>query len=116
MWTIYYNGDCSKSRAAREFLISNGIEFTTVNYLEGMLTADDIQALYTLIGGDLDAMVRMGEDEFKVIEGSWHSLSAPEKFIFIAENPRVLQRPIVSNGKKAVIARPTADLIAALID
>lgn len=115
MWTIYHNNRCSKSRAALTFLEENNINFTPVYYLEVGLDSATILALHKQVGGDFDQLIRKKEAEFKVIADKWATFSLEEKVAYIVQYPKILERPIVSNGKKAVVARPTIEPIKTLL-
>lgn len=106
MWKIIYNGNCSKSRAAKAYLDEKGIEYEIVNYLDEPLTAEIIQEILTKVGVGIDGVIRTGEEVFKAISGEWFTWSDAEKINFVVKNPIILQRPIVIRGEKGVIARP----------
>ena len=40
MWKLIYNGECSKARAAKDYLDEKGIEYTLFNYLEEPMTPE----------------------------------------------------------------------------
>ncbi len=115
MWTIWYNGDCSKSRAAKTFLDERNIEYRTINYLETPLTSEMIKDLLAKIGVGIDGIIRAGEAEFKAISGEWFTWSDDKKIEFVIQNPIILQRPLVVHGDKGVIARPGAEEIERIL-
>ena len=57
------------------------------------------------------------EDLIRKIEAIWKEqykgkdLSIDELVTVLNENPKLIERPIISNGKSAVIARPLEKLI-----
>jgi len=80
-----------------------------VNYLEHPLSADELKKI--LRSGELKPqdVVRTREDKYKkLIEGK--NLSDDELIRIMAENPEIIQRPLVVRGKKAVLARPVERL------
>ena len=106
MWQIYYNGDCSKSRAAKAYLDEKNISYDVINYLEVPLTHEMIKQLLGQLGFGIDGVVRTKEDAFKAIALEWFTWSEDEKIAFVIKNPLVLERPIVVYEDYAVIARP----------
>ncbi len=106
MWQIYYNGDCSKARAAKAYLDEKKIAYEVINYLEVPLTHELIKKLLGQLGFGIDGVVRSKEEAFKSISQEWFTWSDEEKIAFVIANPIVLERPIVVYDDYAVIARP----------
>lgn len=105
MITIYHNPRCSKSRECNLFLETNGKEMQVINYIKTPFTFDTLKNVINLLKISPIELVRKNEqiwkDSFKGKE-----LSDDETITAMVENPKLIQRPIVVNGNKAVIARP----------
>lgn len=112
-WIVYHNEDCSKSRLALEFLKENEIGFTVRNYILEPLSKIEILELQRLLGIPIIGLVRTGETVFEEKYAD-KNLSDSEIVDLLALHPHLLQRPIVSNGTQAVIARP-AEKIQSLL-
>jgi len=109
MITIYHNPRCAKSRAGLKYLVDNNIKHQIIQYLKEDLSADDIKILAQKTGLQSKELVRTQEDYFKKkLKGK--EFSDEEWFKIIAENPKLLQRPIVVNGNKAVLAQPPENI------
>ncbi|UNM97445.1 arsenate reductase [Ignatzschineria rhizosphaerae] len=106
MWQIYYNGNCSKARAAKAYLDEKQIAYDIINYLEAPLTPEMIKTLLGKLGIGIDGLVRVKEEAFKAIALEWFTWSDDEKIAFVIENPIVIERPVVVYDDHAVIARP----------
>lgn len=106
MWKLIYNGECSKAKAAKDYLDEKGIEYTLFNYLEEPMTPEMLKEILMQLGLGIDGVIRMKEDAFKGISLQWFTLSDAEKIQFVVENPIVIERPIVIYDDCAVIARP----------
>jgi len=105
MIKILHNPRCSKSRAGLNYLIENNIDFEIIEYLKLNFTANDIKELSEKTGLTPIELVRTQEEYFKTdLKGK--KFSDIEWFEIIAENPKLLQRPIIINGNKAVWAQP----------
>lgn len=104
--TILHNPRCSKSREALALLQARGIEPEVVEYLATPLTLAELQALQVKLGGPVRAMVREGEDDYRELGLADASLSDEQLLSAVAERPKLLQRPIVVSGERALIARP----------
>jgi len=105
MIKIYHNARCSKSRCGVEILEKSGKDFEVVKYLEDVPTAEGLKDIIKLLGIKPIELVRKGEsiwkDSFKNKD-----LSDAEIITAMFENPKLIERPIVINGNKAVIGRP----------
>jgi len=112
--TIYHNPRCSKSRETLALLEQNSIEPEIVEYLKTPLNAEQISTLVNLL--ELDSardMMRTKEDLYKTLE--LKSQTNEEALIIaMAENPKLIERPIVINGNKAAIGRPPENVLSVL--
>ena len=113
-YTIYHNPRCSKSRNTLALLEQNGIEPTVVLYLETPPDQAQIQALLAKLGLSAAELVRRGEDAYKSCGLSKES-SEKELIAAMAEHPKLIERPIVVRGKRAVLGRPPENVLG-LID
>lgn len=112
---IYHNPRCSKSRAALSLLQEKGIEFKEVHYLEGSLSTCEVEGLAKLLGmGPLEFM-RTKEKVFQELGLSKDDIREDsEWFQIMADNPILIERPIVLKGEKARIGRPTEQILEVL--
>jgi len=102
---IYHNPKCAKSRAGLNYLTDKGISFITVNYLKEPLTAKEIKVLVQKTGLPVIDLIRKQEEYYKQhLKGK--TLTDDEWCNVLAENPNLLQRPIVAMNQKAVLAQP----------
>jgi arsenate reductase len=111
MFTIYHNPRCSKSRQTLDLLTSHGQEPEIVLYLE---TPPDAQTLKTLLGKlKLSAreLMRKGEDAYKDNNLSDTSLSEDALIAAMCQFPKLIERPIVTKGNKAVLGRPPENVL-----
>ena len=106
---IYYNSRCSKCRIAKIFLEDNNIKFEVIGYLEIGITKEDIRNI--LRNGKLNVLdiVRKNEEEYKLYIRD-KNLSEEEIINLICKYPRLLQRPIIFDNQKAIVARDEESL------
>lgn len=105
MLTIYHNPRCSKSRESVQFLEENNIDFQVVKYLNEPLSESELKEIIGKLGIKPIELVRTKEEIWKNNYKD-KSLTDDEIIKAMHENPRLIERPIVVNGDKAVIARP----------
>ena len=107
---IYHNPRCRKSREALAYLEQKGQSPSVRLYLENPLTFDELKTLIQKLNIKPLALIRKNEadykDNFKGIE-----LSDTKWIEAMVKYPKLIERPIVVYGAKAVVARP-----ASLID
>ncbi|GAA4935184.1 arsenate reductase (glutaredoxin) [Algibacter agarivorans] len=105
MIKIYHNNRCSKSRCGLEILEKSGKEFEVVKYLDNILSAKELKDIIKLLGIKPIQLVRKNEaiwkDNYKNKD-----LSDADIIKAMVENPKLIERPIIINGNKAVIGRP----------
>ncbi|WP_434709826.1 arsenate reductase (glutaredoxin) [Pseudomonas sp. R1-1] len=112
--TLYHNPRCSKSRGALELLEARGLTPTVVRYLETPLDAKQIKALLGKLGISARQLLRSGEDEYKMLQLADESLSEAQLIDAIAAHPKLMERPILEVGDKAVIGRPPENILELL--
>lgn len=109
-YTIYHNPRCSKSRNTLALLQENGIEPRVVLYLETPPDSAQIATLLTKLGMSAAELVRRGEDAYKSCGLSKES-SGEELLAAMAAHPKLIERPIVVKGKRAVLGRPPENVL-----
>jgi len=106
--TIWHNPRCSKSREA--IAISEEVKSDTevVKYLEERPTAQEIKHVLQLLGfSSAREWMRTKEDIYK--ELNLKDESDEEKLIeAMVEHPKLIERPVLIKGDKAIIGRPTS--------
>ena len=103
--TIYHNPRCSKSRQALAILTDGGANPEVVEYLNSPLDGASLVALRDKLGLETRAMMRTGEAIYKELNLKQETDDA--KLVqAMAENPILMERPVVVSGSKALIARP----------
>lgn len=108
---IYHNPRCSKSRQTLELLQSRGVEPEVVLYLENSPSFDDIARIIKMLAVQPRDVMRKKETEYSEQNLGNESLSDKELIEAIVKTPKLLERPIVINGNKAVIGRPPENVL-----
>ncbi|WP_047288478.1 MULTISPECIES: arsenate reductase (glutaredoxin) [Pseudomonas] len=112
--TLYHNPRCSKSRGALELLEQRGLAPTVVRYLETPLDAAQLRSLLAKLGLSARQLLRTGEDEYKTLNLADPSLSEEQLIAAIAQHPKLMERPILQAGEKAIIGRPPENVLEIL--
>ncbi|MEL0301213.1 MAG: arsenate reductase (glutaredoxin) [Flavobacteriaceae bacterium] len=107
---IYHNPRCRKSREALQYLEETKQSFDIINYIDKRLSKAEIEQLLKELGYQPEELIRKNEAIWKE-QYKGKDLSVDELVSALSENPKLIERPIISNGKSAVIARPLEKLI-----
>ena len=108
--TIWHNPRCSKSRQALSLLEENSVSAEVVKYLETAPTAEEIKSLLKKLGIQPRELMRTKEELYK--ELGLKEVTDSDKLIgAMAENPKLIERPVVIIGDRAVIGRPPEKVI-----
>lgn len=103
---IFHNPRCSKSRQTLDLIQQNSKEaIEIVEYLNNVPTIEELKKIIQLLDIKPEELVRKGEDIYKdkykgKILSDYEWINAMIKF------PKLIERPIVIKGKKAIIGRP----------
>ncbi|ULC58326.1 arsenate reductase (glutaredoxin) [Flaviramulus sp. BrNp1-15] len=110
MIKIYHNNRCSKSRCGLELLENSGKDYEIVKYLEDVPTKTELKNIIKLLGIKPIELVRKNEAVWKT-EFKNKDLTDDLIIEAMVNNPKLIERPIVINGNKAVIGRPTEKIL-----
>ncbi|MDD2790662.1 MAG: arsenate reductase (glutaredoxin) [Sulfurimonas sp.] len=108
--TIWHNPKCSKSREAMSILEQNDCEIEVIKYLETSPTKDEITTALTMLGMNPKELMRTKEDLYK-------ELHLKEEYDYdilvdaMVANPKLIERPVIFKGDRAIIGRPTDSIM-----
>ncbi|MBG0781550.1 MAG: arsenate reductase (glutaredoxin) [Bacteroidales bacterium] len=106
---IYHNPRCKKSRAGLAYLEEKTKDFELINYIKEGISVEELEEIISKTGLSAEELLRKQEDAYKnEIKGK--KLSDAELIKAITNNPKLLKRPIIINGEKAVWADPPEKL------
>jgi len=105
--TIWHNPRCSKSREAMKILEECGVENDVVKYLESQPNTQEITALLKKLNLSPRELMRTKEDIYKELK--LKDEQSEERLIeAMAQNPKLIERPVLIKGDSAIIGRPTS--------
>jgi arsenate reductase len=113
MYKIYHNPRCKKSRAGLQYLQEKGIDPEVREYLKVLLVEDELKDLLVRLHKKPLDIVRTQEEYYrKELKGK--KFTDDEWVKIMIGNPKLIQRPIVVKGPKAVIGDPASNIDALL--
>ena len=109
MVTIYHNNRCSKSREGLGIIERSGKDFQVREYLKSPLNEAEITSLLKKLKMEPLELIRKNEKLWKE-NYKGKDFNSQELIKILADNPGLMERPIVEVGEKAVIGRPPAHI------
>lgn len=107
MFTIYHNPRCSKSRQTLELLNNANVDVNIVEYLKDIPSVDTLKEIVSMLGFDnVRELMRTKETIYKELDLGRSDVSQEELLVAMVQNPKLIERPIVIKGSRAVVGRP----------
>lgn len=110
MIRIYHNPRCQKSRKALQILIESSKEFQVREYLKALISKEELTSVISFLRLSLIDLVRKGEGIWKE-KYKDKALSDDEVIQVMIENPKLIERPIVTHNNLAVVGRPPENIL-----
>jgi len=102
---IYHNSRCSKSRKTLSLIQENKKEVEIIEYLKNPLTFEDLELILVKLGISPIQLVRVKEEIWRE-NYKGKEMNDDDIIKAMVDNPKIIERPIVINGTKAIIGRP----------
>tara|TARA_B100000809_G_C14802607_1_gene410831 strand:- start:52 stop:390 length:339 start_codon:yes stop_codon:yes gene_type:complete len=107
---IYHNPRCSKSRETLQLIKDAGVEVEIVEYLKAIPTAEELKMILMKLNLKPTDIIRKGEAVYK--EKFKNSDFNDDEWIKVMlEYPKLIERPIVIKGNKAILGRPPQNVL-----
>jgi len=104
--TILHNPNCSTSRHAMDFAVSSGTPVDVVQYLKTPPSRADLQEIVDKLEDPVADLVRK-DGFFKELGLDAADYTTPDAVIeLLTQHPRLMQRPVLVRGERAIIGRP----------
>lgn len=111
--TIYHNPRCSKSRETLQLLREHDATPQVIEYLAQPPGKDELRKLCKMLGVKPLQIIRTKEDLFAELGLAVDNGYSDEQWLdVLAHHPKLLERPIVVRGGRAVIGRPPQNVLA----
>lgn len=107
---IYHNPRCSKSRQTLKLINDAKKDVEIVEYLKSPPTFQELKSVIEMLGISPEQLLRKSETVFKE-EFKGKSFSDDEWINIMVEYPKLIERPIVIEGDRAVLGRPPENVL-----
>jgi arsenate reductase len=111
VYKIFHNPRCSKSRQTLQLLRDNDCKIKIIYYLEVDLDAPLIKDILKKLSLKPRDILRKGEQDYKDNNLKKDNLSEEDLINYMIKYPKLIERPIVENGDKAVLGRPPENVL-----
>ena len=108
---IYHNPQWGKSRKSLELLRTKKIEPTIIEYLKKPLSLEELNSIAKKLNMSPKNFIRKNDTKYKELNIDEDKVGNDEMFKAIIDHPRILERPIIISGEKAVIGRPPENIL-----
>ena len=109
--TIYHNPRCSKSRQTLSLLQEKSININVIEYLKTPPDISQLKQILKQLGYEPRQLMRKSEQIYQDFDLGNENKTADDLIKAMAQNPILIERPIVLSGEKAVIGRPPESVL-----
>ena len=113
-YKIFHNPRCSKSRHALQILQDNNCDIEIINYLETDLNVSLIKDVLHKLSLKPRDILRTSEQDYKDKNLKEDNFSDDDLIDYMIKHPKLIERPIVIKGQKAVLGRPPENVLELL--
>ncbi|MFB1036078.1 MAG: arsenate reductase (glutaredoxin) [Sinobacterium sp.] len=110
--SIYHNPRCSKSRQTLALLKEQGLDPEVILYLDTPLKPVQLKAVLAKLAISPRELLRKGEGDYKEQGLADKNLTDAYLIKMMCQFPKLIERPIVVKGNKAVLGRPPENALA----
>lgn len=110
-YKIFHNPRCSKSRQALQILQDNNCDIEIINYLETDLNASLIKDVLHKLSLKPRDILRTSEQDYKDKNLKEDNFSDDDLIDYMIKHPKLIERPIVIKGHRAVLGRPPENVL-----
>ena len=103
---IYHNPRWGKSRESVKILETLGQDYEIIDYMNAPPSPDELKILADKMGVRARGFIRSRESIFKELDLQPHLDDDDMLFKNMSKHPRLIERPIVVKGNRAVLGRP----------
>lgn len=100
---FYTYPSCTSCRRTKSWLNNQGVDFNEQHLFRETPTADELRRILSLTTQGIDEILAKRSKEYKTLDVDVEDLSLSEFLDLVIEKPKLLRRPILTNGEKLVI-------------
>ncbi|WP_083802893.1 Spx/MgsR family RNA polymerase-binding regulatory protein [Bacillus sp. SG-1] len=101
--TFFTYPSCTSCRKAKKWLMTNSVDFEERHIFRNGPTQEEIINLLSMTTNGVDEILATRSQKYKALDVNIEELSLSEVVKLISEEPKLLRRPLLSDGKKLVV-------------
>jgi len=112
VFKIFHNPRCTKSRETLALLKNNTAEenIEVIEYLKSSPSKNELKDILHKLGITAEELIRKKEKDFAEYKNK--ELSEDDYLELLTRLPKLIERPIVVKGDKAIIGRPPENVLS----
>ena len=114
IYKIFHNSRCSKSRQALQILQDSNCEIEIINYLDIDLDVSLIKDVLKKLSLKPRDILRTSEQYYRDNNLKEDDFSDDDLIDYMIKHPKLIERPIVIKGHRAVLGRPPENVLELL--
>ncbi|MFC7320871.1 Spx/MgsR family RNA polymerase-binding regulatory protein [Halobacillus campisalis] len=100
---FYSYPSCTSCRRTKAWLTSQGVEFSEQHLFRETPDVNELRQILSLTTNGIDEILAKRSKEFKALNIDVEELTVNEFLNLVIEKPKLLRRPILTNGDKLVV-------------
>lgn len=100
---FYSYPSCTSCRRTKSWLKSQGVDFNEHHLFRETPDADELRDILSLTTHGIDEILAKRSKEYKALDIEVEDLTINEFLDLVIEKPKLLRRPILTNGERLVI-------------
>ncbi|SFJ21105.1 regulatory protein spx [Halobacillus dabanensis] len=100
---FYTYPSCTSCRRTKSWLNKQGVDFNEKHLFRQTPSADELRRILSLTTHGIDEILAKRSKEYKTLEVDVEDLSLNEFLDLLIEKPKLLRRPILTNGESLVV-------------
>ncbi|MCM3122389.1 Spx/MgsR family RNA polymerase-binding regulatory protein [Mesobacillus sp. AQ2] len=101
--TFFSYPSCTSCRKTKKWLISNSVKFNERHLFKDTPNQKELMEILTLTTEGVDELLATRGETFKNLKLNVDELSLSEVINLVIEEPKLLRRPILTDGKKLIV-------------
>jgi len=106
MIKVIHNNSCPKSKAILEYLDENDIKFQIIDIKKDPLTLFELKTLFKKLNKNPSRILRHSTELYRKYFKDTETVNDDQALEVIAQNPELIQCPILIKGKIAMPGNP----------
>lgn len=101
--TFYSYPSCTSCRKTKKWLVSNSVKFKERHMFKDTPSKKELMQILSLTTEGLDELLATRGETYKKLDMDMEDLPLSEVIKLVIEEPKLLRRPILTDGKKLIV-------------